>query len=83
MDSDKKENIDKPQTARKNEVAPADSSETRSELTAHLWSVVSFEECAESGLTYDDAMAKMAELSTQHVAGLCIITDKAAARITK
>jgi len=81
MSFKKKEMKRKKIPARKKEVAPADVSLAESELSENLWSVVSFEECIASKLKYDDAMIKMAELSTQHVAGLCIITDYAAARI--
>ncbi|HEY2866935.1 MAG TPA: hypothetical protein VGJ02_07580 [Pyrinomonadaceae bacterium] len=51
-----------------------------SELDDPLWSVVSFERTEAANLTYSDAVAKIAELEKQHVPGLCIITDDAAAR---
>ena len=50
------------------------------ELDAPIWSVVSFERTEASHLNYADAAAKLADLEKQHVAGLCIVTDDAAAR---
>ena len=68
------------------EVAPADEFELEnrfpSELAEPIWSVVTYETVAASGLTYDEA-AKLAErLKAERVSGLCIITDEAAERIT-
>jgi len=54
-----------------------------SELSEPRWSVVSFESCAASSLTYEQATEKLAELEAQKVSGLCIITDEAAVRINK
>lgn len=51
------------------------------ELLSKRWSVVSFDKCEASGLTYSEAMRRMAELDHQRIAGLCIVTDDAAARI--
>jgi len=51
-----------------------------SELDAPIWAVVSFERTEASHLNYADAAAKLADLEEQHVAGLCIVTDDAAAR---
>ena len=50
-------------------------------LNESAWSVISFERCEASGLTYAQAVEKMIELDCQNVAGLCIVTDEAAARI--
>jgi hypothetical protein len=52
-----------------------------SELNDPRWSVVSFEARAAGNLTYAQATEKLAELAAQKVAGLCIITDEAAARL--
>ena len=54
-----------------------------SELDAPHWSVVSFEAVAISGVSYSEAVRGMENLSKQKVSGLCIITDDAAARISK
>jgi len=56
--------------------------ETSSELTEPMWSVVSFDRCEASGLTYAEAAEKLAELELNRTAGLCIVTDDAAGRIT-
>ena len=58
------------------------ASECDSELLSALWSVVSFDKPEASGLTYTEAVRRMAELDAQRIAGLCIVTDEAAARIS-
>lgn len=52
-----------------------------SELSLARWAVISFERCEASGLTYEQAAAKLAELEGQGITGLCIVTDEAAARV--
>ena len=52
-----------------------------SELDSQLWSVVSFDKCEASGLTYHAAAALMSEKEAAGVYGLCIVTDEAASRI--
>ena len=82
--SAKKSKPESDATAQNDQAAPAEDEmveELESDFTNNLWSVVTFEECAASGLTYPEAMAKMAELRTENVSGLCIVTDEAAARI--
>ena len=54
-----------------------------SEIAAPRWSVVSFESVAVSNLSYDEAVKWMKKLGKQKIPGLCIITDEAAARISK
>ena len=54
---------------------------TESELDAQRWAVISFDRCEASGLTYEQAAEKLAELQEQRIAGLCIVTDDAAARV--
>jgi hypothetical protein len=53
----------------------------QSELDAAMWSLVSFDACESSGLTYHDAVKLMSEKEAAGVYGLCIVTDEAAARI--
>ncbi|HYJ89682.1 MAG TPA: hypothetical protein VEV84_00105 [Pyrinomonadaceae bacterium] len=60
-------------------VKPANVSE--SELDQPIWSVVSFERTEAAGLIYAAAAEKIAELEKQHVSGLCIVTEAAAARV--
>jgi hypothetical protein len=67
------------------EVAPAEVHEMSetfpSELVEPMWSVVSFESVAATGLTYDEARKLILRLADEKVSGLCIITDDAAAKI--
>ena len=53
-----------------------------SELFSGRWSLVSFDKCEASGLTYPEAAQRLAELDAHRIAGLCIVTDEAAARLT-
>ena len=55
--------------------------DSANELNEPRWSVVSFERRAASGLTYEQAAEKLAQLIREKVSGLCIITDEAARRI--
>ena len=52
-----------------------------SELDLPRWSVISFERCEASGLTYRQASEKLIELQAQKVSGLCLVTDEAANRV--
>lgn len=54
-----------------------------SEINAPRWSVVSFEKRVAENLTYAAAAAKLKEIQTQKISGLCIVTDEAAARISQ
>jgi hypothetical protein len=51
------------------------------ELNEPRWSVVTFDRCAASNLTYSEAIQELEKLHAKHIAGLCIITDEAAERI--
>jgi hypothetical protein len=53
----------------------------QSELDMPIWSVVSFDVCEASGLTYHAAVKMMSEKESAGVYGLCIVTDEAAARV--
>lgn len=62
--------------------AVEDSGENiRSELDAPIWSLITFDRCAASSLTYADAAERLKKLEAEKVSGLCIVTDEAAARI--
>jgi len=50
------------------------------ELRERIWSVISFDRHEAGSVTYDEASRKIEELERAHVAGLCIVTDDAAAR---
>ena len=52
-----------------------------SELEEPRWSVISFDRREAGGLTYNQAAMLLSELDAHDVAGLCIVTDDAAARI--
>lgn len=54
-----------------------------SELDQPRWSVVSFDACEASGLTYSAAIDLLDEKEAVGVYGLCIITDEAARRLKK
>ena len=62
---------------------PAVEENYKSELELPVWSVVTFEKTAASGLTYDEAAETLEKLKAKKVSGLCIVTDEAAARLTK
>ena len=67
----------------KEEISGAASAEDfPSELAESIWSVITFDETAASGLTYDEAVRLRIKLEAEKVSGLCIITDEAAARMT-
>lgn len=53
----------------------------KSELDLPRWSVVSFDTCEASGLTYRAAVEVLAQKEDEGVYGLCIVTDEAAHRI--
>lgn len=52
------------------------------ELNEPRWSVVTFEKCAARSLTYDEAFQVLERLRQEKEAGLCIVTDDAASRIS-
>lgn len=51
------------------------------ELQERRWSVVSFDKCEASSLTYFEAAQKLADLEAAKVPGLCLVTDEAAERM--
>ena len=53
-----------------------------SELNEPRWSLVSFERREAGGLTYPQAARLMEELHSNGMAGLCIVTDAAASRMS-
>ncbi len=55
----------------------------QSELDLPQWSVVSFDKCEASGLTYEEAAKLMSEKEAAGVYGLCIVTDEAASRVDR
>ena len=72
--------------ARKTKVSPAKKTAAKdfsSELEAPRWSVVSFDNCLASSLTYEAAEKKMKRFRAKKISGLCIVTDAAAERIAR
>ncbi|MDQ4121329.1 MAG: hypothetical protein M3209_07775 [Acidobacteriota bacterium] len=51
-----------------------------SELDQPRWSVITFSECAASGLSYAEA-TRLVEQMQEEVPGLCIVTDEAARKM--
>ncbi len=72
---------------RQNTIRGADQSEggdeSLNELLRPIWAVVSFERCEATGVTYAEALQTVIELETRSVAGLCVVTADAAARIVR
>ena len=64
------------------DLTPKDDVETSSACELHqaIWSVISFDQYEAAGLTYVAALRKLEELENRSIAGLCIVTDQAAAR---
>lgn len=55
---------------------------SQSEFASPHWSVINSEECVAGGLSYDEAVALVRQLSDS-ASGLCIVTDRAAHRISE
>ena len=60
----------------------AQEQETINELEQPRWAVISFERREGSGLTYQQAAKLLSELDSRRVAGLAIVADEAAAKIS-
>jgi hypothetical protein len=56
--------------------------ETINELDEPRWAVISFERREGAGLTYQQAAQLLRELDSRRVAGLAIVTDEAASKIS-
>lgn len=63
------------------DAAQAETVNFAGELNAPVWSVISFEKRVAKNLTYPAAEKKIAKLAAEKIAGLCIVSDDAAARI--
>jgi hypothetical protein len=64
--------------SKKSKAEPAES-----ELLEPRWSIVSFDRREAVGLTYAEAVKKMAELEGHDIPGLCIVTDETGSRLSK
>ena len=58
-----------------------ETGQAASELDLPRWSVVSFDECEASGLTYYAAVKLLVEKEAAGVYGLCIVTDETGRRV--
>jgi hypothetical protein len=58
------------------------AAEIVNELEEPRWAVISFERREGTGLTYPQAAQLLSELDTRKVAGLAIVTDEAAAKVS-
>lgn len=87
MKTEKKEKVKRSDSAesekRTSAKMKAKKKEASSQLYERCWAVVNFEACVASGLTYDEAVQELKKQADKKASGLCIITDKAAARIGK
>ena len=73
----------KKRTATATKQEKVEKKEASSQLYERSWSVVNFEACLASGLTYDEAFEKLQSYAKKNISGLCIVTDEAAKRINK
>lgn len=55
--------------------------ESKSELDEPRWSLVSFDQIEAGGLTFRQASELMMLLDSHGIAGLCVVTDEAGARM--
>ena len=55
----------------------------RSELDLPQWSLVSFDACEASGLTYAEATKLLEEKDAAGVYGLCVVTDEVAKKVAR
>lgn len=53
----------------------------RSDLDLAIWAVIGFDGCIAEGLTYDQAVKAASQALEKKTAGICIVSDDAAARI--
>ncbi len=54
-----------------------------SELKERRWAVLSERGCEDAGLSYEEAAAAVARLRGERISGLCVVTDAAAAHVTR
>jgi hypothetical protein len=54
-----------------------------SELRERRWAVLSERGCEVAGLSYEEAAAAVARLKAERVSGLCVVTDAAAAHLSR
>ncbi len=86
IENEENQKSDETATAQNIEIAPAveavSDENFPSELNEPRWSVISFEKCEATDLTYDKAARKLQKLAANNISGLCIVTNKAAQKVS-
>lgn len=59
------------------------SEEETNDLREPLWAVIAFDGPVAKGLTYDEAMQRISEVSEEEKPGLCVVTNEVAERMKK
>lgn len=54
-----------------------------SELNERRWAVLSERGCEDAGLSYEAAAATVRRLKAERISGLCVVTDTAAAHVSR
>lgn len=71
------------QDAQKSAAYRESEHEPTTEMDEPRWSVISFARCEASHLTFADAARRLSELEAAGIAGLCLVTDDAAERLSR
>ncbi|REJ77373.1 MAG: hypothetical protein DWQ47_13380 [Acidobacteria bacterium] len=71
------------ETKKKAEAAEDEAERSPSELHEKVWAVISFGGPVATELTFDEAVAKIAEVEGKDLPGLCIVSNDAAERMKK
>ncbi len=83
--NEKNQKSKKTVTSQKNKITPTLEAVSDkffpSEMNDLRWSVISFEECESTNLTYDEAVQKLQKLAANDVSGLCVVTNEAAHKV--
>ena len=85
IENEENRKSDEAATAQNTEIAPAVEAVSDeifpSELSDPRWSVISFEKCEATELTYDEAVLKLQKLAANEISGLCVVTYEAAQKV--
>ncbi len=81
-ENEKNQKSDKAATAQNKKITPTAEAVSDkiflSEMNDPRWSVISFERCESTNLTYDKAVQKLQKLAAKGISGLCVVTSEAA-----
>lgn len=89
MKTENEENIklNKAAIAQKEKTSSAQKVDSHEGLSSELelprWSVITYESVEASGLSYNKALRRIKKLDKKGISGLCIVSDEAAARVSK